>query len=175
MQSNTSPTEGSTHGQGDDRRGTDRRTQHVPLSGRASKVPTRRIELLHRRWTAIDVETPLTRPRSHTKLRIAMADAAKTPANGAAAEAAQTPKAIIKNVDMSEEMQQLAVDIAQDALAKFTVEKDIAAHVKRTMDQKIGPTWHAVVGKNFGSYVTHETKHFIYFYLGSIAFLLWRA
>lgn len=74
-----------------------------------------------------------------------MADAAKTD-KGANGEAA--PKAIIKNVDMSEEMQQLAVDIAQDALAKFTVEKDIAAHVKRTMDQKIGPTWHAVVGRN---------------------------
>lgn len=78
----------------------------------------------------------------------AMADAAKDAANGASAEVTQTPKAIIKNVDMSEDMQQLAVDIAQDALAKFTVEKDIAAHIKRTMDQRIGPTWHAVVGRN---------------------------
>lgn len=77
-----------------------------------------------------------------------MADAAKDAANGASAEVTQTPKAIIKNVDMSEDMQQLAVDIAQDALAKFTVEKDIAAHIKRTMDQRIGPTWHAVVGRN---------------------------
>jgi uncharacterized membrane protein len=25
---------------------------------------------------------------------------------------------------------------------------------------------HCIVGRNFGSYVTHETKHFIYFYLG---------
>jgi hypothetical protein len=25
-----------------------------------------------------------------------------------------------------------------------------------------------VVGRNFGSYVTHETKHFIYFYLGQV-------
>jgi len=64
-------------------------------------------------------------------------------------------KAIIKNVDMSEEMQRAAVDIAADALLKFTVEKDVAAHVKRTMDKEFGPTWHAVVGKNYGSYVTH--------------------
>lgn len=64
-------------------------------------------------------------------------------------------KAIIKNVDMSEEMQRKAVDIAADALVKFTVEKDVAAHVKRTMDKEFGPTWHAVVGKNYGSYVTH--------------------
>ncbi|PWN41011.1 outer dynein arm light chain 8 [Ceraceosorus guamensis] len=85
------------------------------------------------------------------------------------------PKAVIKNADMDEELQQAVVDIAHEAMAKFSVEKDIAAHVKRTMDEKHGPTWHAVVGKNYGSYVTHETKHFIYFYLGQIAFLLWRA
>lgn len=70
-------------------------------------------------------------------------------------EEKSVPKAIIKNVDMSEEMQQMSVDIALEALSKFTVEKDIAAHVKKTMDQKFGPTWHAVVGQKYGSYVTH--------------------
>lgn len=70
-------------------------------------------------------------------------------------ENANVPKAIIKNVDMSEEMQQSAVDIALEALTKFTIEKDIAAHVKKTMDTKFGPTWHAVVGQKYGSYVTH--------------------
>lgn len=84
----------------------------------------------------------------------------KAPANGADSSTAATAsgsaasgsqaslKAIIKNVDMSEEMQQMAVDIAQDAMTKFTVEKDIAAHIKRTLDSKVGPTWHVVVGKN---------------------------
>ncbi|SPO30598.1 probable Dynein light chain 1, cytoplasmic [Ustilago trichophora] len=84
-------------------------------------------------------------------------------------------KPVIKNVDMSSEMQSETIEIAYDALEKFTVEKDMAGHVKRTMDQKFGPTWHAVVGQRYGSYVTHETKHFIYFYLGQMAFLLWRA
>ncbi|CDR88910.1 probable Dynein light chain 1, cytoplasmic [Sporisorium scitamineum] len=84
-------------------------------------------------------------------------------------------KPVIKNVDMSDEMQSETIEIAYDALEKFTVEKDMAGHVKRTMDQKFGPTWHAVVGQKYGSYVTHETKHFIYFYLGQMAFLLWRA
>ena len=72
-------------------------------------------------------------------------------------------KPVIKNVDMSEEMQAETIEIAYDALEKFNVEKDMAGHVKRTMDQKFGPTWHAVVGQKYGSYVTHETKHFIYF------------
>merc|ERR1712093_882301 len=35
--------------------------------------------------------------------------------------------------------------------------------------QEVQPTWHCIVGRNFGSYVTHETKHFIYFYLGQVA------
>jgi len=66
-----------------------------------------------------------------------------------------TPKAIIKNVDMTEEMQQESVDIASAALEKYNIEKDIAAQIKKEFDKRHGPTWHAVVGKNFGSYVTH--------------------
>lgn len=75
--------------------------------------------------------------------------------DGASTIQTNVPKAIIKNVDMSEEMQQKSVDIALEALNKFTVEKDIAAHVKKTMDLTFGPTWHAVVGQKYGSYVTH--------------------
>ena len=85
------------------------------------------------------------------------------------------PKAIIKNVDMSDEMQQESVDIASAALEKYNIEKDIAAHIKKEFDRRHGATWHVVVGKNFGSYVTHETKHFIYFYVGSLAILIWKS
>lgn len=65
------------------------------------------------------------------------------------------PKAIIKNVDMSEEMQQESVDIASAVLEKYHIEKDIAAQIKKEFDRRHGATWHVVVGKNFGSYVTH--------------------
>ena len=67
-------------------------------------------------------------------------------------------KAVIKNADMSEEMQQDAVDCATQAMEKYNIEKDIAAYIKREFDKKYNPTWHCVVGRNFGSYVTHETK-----------------
>ncbi|CAK0865662.1 unnamed protein product [Prorocentrum cordatum] len=75
-------------------------------------------------------------------------------------------KAVIKNADMAEDMQQDAIDCATQALEKYNIEKDIAAFIKKEFDKKYNPTWHAIVGRNFGSYVTHETKHFIYFYLG---------
>ncbi|KAH8104962.1 dynein light chain type 1-domain-containing protein [Phellopilus nigrolimitatus] len=85
------------------------------------------------------------------------------------------PKAVIKNVDMTDEMQLEAVDIASSALEKYNIEKDIAAQIKKEFDKRYGATWHVVVGKNFGSYVTHETKHFIYFYVGSLALLIWKS
>ncbi|XP_049879293.1 dynein light chain 2, cytoplasmic isoform X1 [Pectinophora gossypiella] len=84
-------------------------------------------------------------------------------------------KAVIKNADMSEEMQQDAVDCATQALEKFNIEKDIAAFIKKEFDKKYNPTWHCIVGRNFGSYVTHETRHFIYFYLGQVAILLFKS
>lgn len=83
--------------------------------------------------------------------------------------------AVVKNVDMPEEMQVDAIDCASQALLKYTVEKDIAAHIKKEFDRKYDPTWHCIVGRNFGSYVTHETKNFIYFYIGQIAILLFKS
>ncbi|KAF9111894.1 Dynein light chain 1, cytoplasmic [Mortierella sp. AM989] len=81
----------------------------------------------------------------------------------------------IKNADMTEEMQQEAVECAIRGFEKYTVEKDIAAFLKKEFDKKYGATWHCIVGRNFGSYVTHETKHFIYFYLDQIAILLFKS
>ncbi|KAL0486445.1 dynein light chain [Acrasis kona] len=84
-------------------------------------------------------------------------------------------KAVVKNADMPEEVQNDAILVAQQALDKYSIEKDIAAYIKKEFDRKYNPTWHAVVGRNFGSYVTHETKHFIYFYLGQVAVLLFKS
>jgi len=83
--------------------------------------------------------------------------------------------ATIKACDMSDEMKTETLDITQEAFEKFTIEKDIAAYIKKEFDRKYGSTWHVVVGKNFGSYVTHETRHFIYFYYGQIAVLIFKA
>merc|ERR1711934_369366 len=48
-------------------------------------------------------------------------------------------KAVIKNADMSEEMQQDAVDCATQALEKYNIEKDIAAFYQEGIRQKIQP------------------------------------
>lgn len=59
-------------------------------------------------------------------------------------------KAVIKNADMADDMQQRAVDCAQDAMEKFDIERDIAAHIKKEFDRQYAPTWHCIVGRNFG-------------------------
>jgi len=84
-------------------------------------------------------------------------------------------KAVVKIADMSEDMQVDAVQCATQALEKFQIEKDVAAYIKKEFDKKHTPTWHCVVGRNLGSYVTHETKHFIYFYIGQVAILLFKS
>lgn len=36
------------------------------------------------------------------------------------------------------------------ALEKYNIEKDIAAFIKKEFDKKYNPTWHCIVGRNFG-------------------------
>ena len=51
-------------------------------------------------------------------------------------------KAVIKNADMSEEMQQDAVDCATQALEKYNIEKDIAAYIKKVCEKYSAKPWY---------------------------------
>uniref|UniRef100_A0A7N0T2B4 Dynein light chain n=1 Tax=Kalanchoe fedtschenkoi TaxID=63787 RepID=A0A7N0T2B4_KALFE len=84
-------------------------------------------------------------------------------------------KVVIKSADMLDDMQKEAIDIAVAAFEQHSVEKDVAEFIKKEFDTKHGPTWHCIVGRNFGSYVTHETNHFVYFYLDHKAVLLFKS
>ncbi|KAF7562998.1 hypothetical protein G7046_g1163 [Stylonectria norvegica] len=66
-------------------------------------------------------------------------------------------KDILHNIQ-TDDLQQESIEVAQEAMSKFTIEKDIAQHIKRTFDERKGPTWHCIVGRNFGSFVTHGPK-----------------
>ncbi|KAI8561689.1 hypothetical protein RHMOL_Rhmol04G0359900 [Rhododendron molle] len=99
----------------------------------------------------------------------------RKPSSASSASPASAKKVIIKSADMKEDLQREAVDIAIAAFEKHNVEKDVAEAIKKEFDRKHGATWHCIVGKNFGSYVTHETNHFVYFYLDSKAVLLFKS
>ncbi len=52
--------------------------------------------------------------------------------------------------EMPQEMQQEALYTAREALREYFIEGDIAACIKIEFDRKFGPTWHCIVGVNFG-------------------------
>ncbi|XP_053511363.1 dynein light chain 1, cytoplasmic-like [Artibeus jamaicensis] len=72
---------------------------------------------------------------------------------------------LTKSAYMSEEMRQHPVECATQTLEKYNTEKDIVAHIKNKFGKKYNPTWHCIMMRNFSSYMTHETKYFICFYL----------
>lgn len=98
-----------------------------------------------------------------------------SPALAAESTTLAAKKVVIKSADMKDDMQKEAVNIAIAAFEKNNVEKDVAEHIKKEFDKRHGPTWHCIVGRNFGSYVTHETNHFVYFYLDQKAVLLFKS
>ena len=86
-------------------------------------------------------------------------------------------------VDMPDDMLKDAIEITArelDTIAQKAKEsgdpnidpldmwgQDAAKNVKSEFDKKWTPYWHVIIGRNFGSFVTHETRMFIYFYYGS--------
>ena len=80
----------------------------------------------------------------------------------------------IKLLDMTEDMQARCIELAKKALTKFSIEKDIAQYIKTHLDKEFSTNWHCIVGKQFGSFVQHDSKHYIYFYIGELSFLVWK-
>lgn len=61
----------------------------------------------------------------------------------------------IQAADMPPHMQKTALQSTIHALRTYTTEKHIAESVKQNFDQLYEPTWHCIVGRNWGSCVTH--------------------
>lgn len=85
-----------------------------------------------------------------------------------------TQYSVVKFADMSEAMQQHAVDCVAFAFQQKKVLDDIAEIIKTEFDTMYLPTWHCIVGRGMGSYVTHQSKCFIFMYWGEVGILLWR-
>ena len=51
----------------------------------------------------------------------------------------------------------------------------IAEEIKKEFDYKYKKTWHCIVGENFGSFVTHESKTFIFFQIADVSVLLFKS
>ena len=89
---------------------------------------------------------------------------------------------LIKSTDMPDVMQAHAVACTQKARiaakeegAKKDLHNLMAKYIKKEFDATYGGVWHCIVGRNFGSLVTHTSRTFIYFYLGQLAVLLFKS
>lgn len=90
---------------------------------------------------------------------------------------------VVKSSDMPDVMQQHAIARTQKALEESQAEGQkkselhnyLAKSIKKEFDSTYGGVWHCIVGRNFGSFVVHESRTFIYYYLGPIAVLLYRS
>jgi dynein light chain LC8-type len=83
------------------------------------------------------------------------------------------------NPDIPDDLLKDAIEFTKEAITVFKTQDEaaegavtpggegtqIVKAIKSKLDEKYGPSWHVIQGKNFGSYVTHESHRFIYFYL----------
>lgn len=90
-------------------------------------------------------------------------------------EASSELKIVLKSSDMEQSKLEKTFQIAKEAVSRFKLEKDIAAFIKKELDKNFDVYWHCVVGKSFGSYVTHVSGAFAYFYVDKLAVMVFKA
>mmetsp|Transcript_5990 Transcript_5990/g.7373 ORF Transcript_5990/g.7373 Transcript_5990/m.7373 type:complete len:103 (+) Transcript_5990:100-408(+) len=91
----------------------------------------------------------------------------------------ELPPIQILHKEMGEEMEAFSLKTVQTAYISLMKGekvhmKDVAEMVKLAFDDKYPGAWHVIVGKSFGSFVTHEVSSIIYFFVGSVGFLIFK-
>jgi len=86
----------------------------------------------------------------------------------------------VNYTELHENDQNAVIEIAVNAMKtqekseRPVYHKDIAQIVKQQLDTIKGGTWHVIVGSSFGCFVSHECKTMLHFFIGNIAFLIWK-
>lgn len=101
--------------------------------------------------------------------------------------------------DIPDDVQKVVMEIALQAYEKFvflptrstwrkedgarkelereverTCMRDLAQHIKQTLDQQLGSSWHVIYGRSFASYVTHERMSMLHFQLDGADIVVWK-
>ena len=59
----------------------------------------------------------------------------------------------------------------KDEMVKFYLSKEVANFIKEKLEEKYKDLcWHVILGRNYGGCITHQNKHYVYFYLGQMGF-----
>lgn len=74
----------------------------------------------------------------------------------------------IRTVFMDEVKQNKAIDLAREACANEKMSqspREIAGHIKNHFDALYGPAWHCIVGRSYGSFVTHGNPFYLFLFI----------
>ena len=85
------------------------------------------------------------------------------------------PTIKIRKTDVEPEKEEKIIAFTTASIEKFQIEKDIATEIKKRCDEQFGGTWHVIVGKNFGSSITHDTKYVMFFQVDLLCVLIFKS
>lgn len=78
--------------------------------------------------------------------------------------------------DMSEQFREQVEGIVRNALSVAGKQaSDYAEEIKNKLDEQFGPTWHVIVGRSFGSDVTHEAYNYLNCGFGPWSLVIFKA
>ncbi|KAF4364901.1 hypothetical protein F8388_020615 [Cannabis sativa] len=85
----------------------------------------------------------------------------------------------LRSADMPDVMQDRAFRCTRALLDSNSDQKNpspthLAMALKKEFDSRYGPAWHCIVGKSFGSFVTHSSGGFVYYSVEKLSFLLFK-
>ena len=83
---------------------------------------------------------------------------------------------VVKGSEMSSELEEEVINKTYDALELFNSDIQVAKYLTRHFHEKYrNSVWHCIIGRKFSSNITHESKFYIYYYIGQKAFLLFKS
>ncbi|TMW62465.1 hypothetical protein Poli38472_005083 [Pythium oligandrum] len=83
--------------------------------------------------------------------------------------------------DMEDDVLEDAIKLVTARIAKYDTEEweknglGVCEEIKAHLDAQWDPHWVVCIGRNFGSFVTHVTRNFVFFYYNEKAVMLYKA
>lgn len=81
----------------------------------------------------------------------------------------------VKHSDISPDMRDAAIQLCVEAVSTLETESKMASFIKKKFDERFNGRWHCIVGRAYGSFITHSEKKFIYLQVGNQLVLLYKS
>mmetsp|Transcript_6680 Transcript_6680/g.8171 ORF Transcript_6680/g.8171 Transcript_6680/m.8171 type:complete len:95 (+) Transcript_6680:124-408(+) len=83
---------------------------------------------------------------------------------------------VFKNVDMTEELKKMVVETVKEGFMKAQRPSEVAKYIRQKCDESPeGKFWNVVVGRDYGSDVTHMAKRYVSIRFRDMFVLVWKS